>query len=111
MAIFHSSVGHYKVVPPPVISWFITLSNYCEETTINPSEFVAINQLNAKYGAPPCRGYILLTIHIRLQQAQAVELHRIHGPKQGRLLVDALAKVGHEGTGNVEALVHDLGIS
>ena len=50
----------------------------------------------------------LSTSPVRLQKAQTVEFHGVHGPKQGRLLVDALAKVCHEGAGNVKALVHDL---
>ena len=46
---------------PLVISWFITLSNYGEITTINPSEIVAI-KLTESYltGAPHCT-YVLIT--------------------------------------------------
>ena len=39
---------------PPVISWFI-IPITIDITPINPSEIVLINQLNANYGAPPCR--------------------------------------------------------
>ena len=43
----------YKVVPPPVISWFINHISI-DISTINHSEMEDINQLNAILGVPHC---------------------------------------------------------
>mmetsp|Transcript_86487 Transcript_86487/g.137279 ORF Transcript_86487/g.137279 Transcript_86487/m.137279 type:complete len:329 (-) Transcript_86487:409-1395(-) len=43
------------------------------------------------------------------QHAEPMGLHRVHGAQQRSFLIDALAKVGHKSTWDVEALVHDKG--